>query len=251
MAAGLEGCGRRFVGAEFVVPAVDLRGAAIAAEAEFGGGNVDQLVLGCDAAVAAGRPGGVRPDVLQLMLADQHRRGFEVDALVFDAHQDDPERVVPADRQGQRLRADQAVDGGACRPAVFAHRGDGRPVVAGVVEVVPAHFVDADGEHRFVAGVDALDQPGQRQLVDEEGGGVAEVEDQRMAQRDRFDVVRLVAGQRLEQQLVAVEGGMEIIEDLLALLLRVGAGEQRRAGEGRWFHADRASSSAAPTARPR
>ena len=181
VAAGLEGGGRRFVGAEFVVPAVDLRGAALAAEAKLGGGNVDQRVVGRGTAVAAGRPGGVWLDVLQVMLANQHRGGFEVDALVLDAHQDDPERVFPADGQGQGLRADQVVDSCARRPPVIAHSSDARPVVTGVVEVVPAHFIDADGEHRFVAGVDALDQAGQRQLVDEKGGGVAEVEDQRMA----------------------------------------------------------------------
>ena len=46
VAAGLEGCGRRFVGAEFVVPAVDLWGAAVAAKAKLGGGDVDQGVGG-------------------------------------------------------------------------------------------------------------------------------------------------------------------------------------------------------------
>jgi len=38
---------------------------------------------------------------------------------------------------------------------------------AHIVEVVPAHFIDADGEHRLEMGVDALfNMPGEHQLVD-------------------------------------------------------------------------------------
>src|SRR6185369_11237647 len=100
--------------------------------------------------------GRVRRDVFQLVLADQHRRGFEMDAFVFDAHYDHPPRMLPADRQAQRQRADQAVDGGPYFAAIGADLLDARPVVARVAEIVPAHFVDADREHRLEAGVDAV-----------------------------------------------------------------------------------------------
>ena len=36
---------------------------------------------------------------LERMLADQHRRGLQVDSLVLDAHHAHPERAFPADRQ--------------------------------------------------------------------------------------------------------------------------------------------------------
>ncbi|TXT28846.1 MAG: hypothetical protein FD131_2789 [Rhodocyclaceae bacterium] len=66
---------------------------------------------------------------------------------------------------------------------------------------------------------------------------MAEVENQRMTQRNRFDVVSLVAGQHFEQLLVAVEGGVKVVEDLLALLFGVGARQQRRGGKSGLLHA--------------
>jgi hypothetical protein len=65
------------------------------------GGNGDQRVAG--AAPRRGR--APRPDgahVFESVLADQHRRGFQMDALVLDAHDDDPPGMLPADRPGQR-----------------------------------------------------------------------------------------------------------------------------------------------------
>ena len=40
--------------------------------------------------------------------------------------------------------------------AVLLDLGHGRPVVMGLVQVVPGHLVDPDGEHRFEAGIDPL-----------------------------------------------------------------------------------------------
>ena len=131
-----------------------------------------------------------------------------MDALMLDAHQDRPPRMVPVDRQRERRGLNQPVDDLAHPVAVVAHFVDTRPVVMGFVEIVPAHLVHAHREHGFEFRIDALpDQPGEHQLVDEECRGMAEVENQRMAQRNRFAEIGCIAGQRFEQLLVAVEGG--------------------------------------------
>ena len=62
---------------------------------------------------------------------------------------------------------------------------------------------------------------------------VAEVEDQRVTQRDRLFEIRLVAGQNLEQLLVAVECPVKIVEDPLTTPCRIGIGEWRGAGKKR------------------
>lgn len=73
--------------AEFVVPTV---GAAAVrpAEPHRRRGNRHQGVVRRRPGIAARRPGRVRRDVLASVLADQHRRSLQVDALVLDAHQD-------------------------------------------------------------------------------------------------------------------------------------------------------------------
>jgi len=48
--------------------------------------------------------------VVEGVLADQHRRGFEVDAFVLDAHDDRPPGILPANRQRQWCRVDAVVD---------------------------------------------------------------------------------------------------------------------------------------------
>ena len=58
-----------------------------------------------------------------------------------------------------------------------------------------------------------------------------EIEDQRMAERDRLAVIGLVRRQRGEERLIAVEGGNEVVADLAALGVGVGAVEQGRTGE--------------------
>ena len=61
----------------------------------------------------------------------------------------------------------------------LCHRG---PVVVGLVQIVPAHLVHPRWRPGPRCGVEpALDEAGRQQLVDE-GGGVAVVEDERVAQ---------------------------------------------------------------------
>src|SRR5690606_10066928 len=78
------------------------------------------------------------------------------------------------------------------------------------------------------------------QLVDEEGRGVAEVEDQRVAQGDRLDEIGFVAGQALEQGLVAVERVQEIAphggaQAVRVRLCKVGRAREQGAGRGTGF----------------
>ena len=66
---------------------------------------------------------------------------------------------------------------------------------------------------------------------------MTEIENERMAQRNRFDEIRVITAQRLEKLFVAIKGGVKIIENLLALLLDIVARQQGRTGEIDWFHA--------------
>ena len=111
-----------------------------------------------------------------------------------------------------------------------------RPVVVGVVEVVPAHFINADGEHRLKTRVDAFcDQTHQQQFVDEKSGGVAEVKNQRVAQRDRFFEICLIAGQNLEELFVAIESLVKMRQDAGAAgvgIVTVKGGGSGKKGQG-------------------
>ena len=106
-----------------------------------------------------------------------------MDALVLYPHQDDPGRALPMDGQLDRHSLDELTHQGAHPAAVvtqFGHRG---PVVVGFVQIVPAHLVHPDGDQGLDAWVEpTLDETGRQQLVDEEGGGMAVVEDERVAQ---------------------------------------------------------------------
>ncbi|MPM48295.1 hypothetical protein SDC9_95019 [bioreactor metagenome] len=232
VAAGLEGGHVGHVSAEFVVPSVDQRFAALAAETQAGRRDVDQRVGRRGIAFAAWRPGWMRLHVLPVVLADQHRRGFEMDALVLDAHQDGPERIFPADWQAQWMGADDAIHDRPYLAAIGADFGDARPVVAGVVEIIPAHLIDPDREHRFQSWIETLgDQAGEQELIDEEGGRVAEVEDQWVTQADGFAEVGIVPHQDLEQRFVAVEGCVKIVQQFATAGLDIGAGQLGRSGE--------------------
>ena len=66
---------------------------------------------------------------------------------------------------------------------------------------------------------------------------MTEVENQRMTQRNRLDEIRFITAQCLEKLLVAIEGSVEVLENLLTLLLDVLAGQQGRSGKIEWFHA--------------
>ena len=239
VATGLERCHRGTVPAKLVVPAVNPRIVELAPQAHVCRRNGDQRIRRRHARRPTGRPRRMRLHVAQLMLADEHRRGLQVDALVLDAHHDDPPRVIPADRQLQRQRLYQPADRRTHLLAVVLHRGDAGPVVARVVEIVPAHFVDADGEHRLERRIDApFDQTGEQQLVDEEGGGMAEIEDQRMTQRNGLFDIGLVAGQHLEELFVMIESCLEVTKDFGSLLLAVIASEQRCSLKNGIVHTD-------------
>ena len=227
-AAGLKGRHIGRVLTVFVVPAVAFAIEGFA-QGDAAGGHVHQRVARRLARVRAHGPVGLWPHAVQPLLADQHRGGLQVDALVLHAHHDGPPGVVPVHGQRQRGAVDQAHDQRAHAVAVGLHARHAGPVVMRLVQVVPAHLVHADGEHRFELRVDALaDQAREQQLVDEEGGRVAVVKNQWVAQRDGPLGPGRVARQGAKQRLVGVEGLHEVLAQALAKFLRV-AGVQGQA----------------------
>ncbi|MNH04008.1 hypothetical protein D3C79_632840 [compost metagenome] len=152
---------------------------------------------------------------------------------MLDAHQDDPGRALPADGQGERHPPDEVANQRADFGPITAQFGDLGPVVVGLVQIVPAHLVHADGDHGLDAGIEtALDEARRQQLVDEEGGGVAVVEDEGVAQGDRLVEPGPLIGQAVKQAVVEIEGLTEVVEQLAALVLGIVAAEQRGAGRG-------------------
>ncbi|MNQ66596.1 hypothetical protein D3C85_810900 [compost metagenome] len=221
--------------AVFVVPAV---GGVLLAEAHPPRRHRQQIVEGhlvdAMAGLAAAGPLGLGSHPGQRQLADQHAGGLEVDALVLCPHQDDPGRALPVDGQGQWHLLDEVDHPGAHLGAVVSQLGHPGPVVVGLVQIVPAHLIHPDGDHGLDAGVDAtVDQAGRQQLVDEEGGGVAVVEDERMTQRDRLVEPGALIGQAVEQAVVECEGLAEVVEQLAPFQLGILTGQQRGAGRGR------------------
>ena len=145
-----------------------------------------------------------------------------MDPLVFDSHQDRPERMVPVDGHRQRQGPDRFVNAGAHGVAVGFDLAQPRPVVMGRVKVVPGHLVNANGEHRLEPGIDPLVRdPGDDQLVDVEGRRMSEVENQRVPERLGPQVERVLRGERLVEPLVQAVGGVEILADLFTLLVRI------------------------------
>jgi len=54
-----------------------------------------------------------------------------------------------------------------------------------VVELVPAHFIDADGKDRLETRVNPFaEQPRQQQFINAKGRGMTEIKQQRMTQAD-------------------------------------------------------------------
>ena len=81
-----------------------------------------------------------------------------------------------------------------------------RPIVMGVVQIVPRHFVDTDRQNRLKCRVNSLiDQLGNIQLVNIEDGRVPVIEDQRLSKVVRSMVERLVTGKAFEQTFVQRE----------------------------------------------
>ncbi|MNJ52572.1 hypothetical protein D3C77_479160 [compost metagenome] len=218
----------------FVVPAV---GGVLLAEAHPTPRHRQQAVGGhlvaSVAGLGAGGPIGLRLHPGEGQLADQHAGGLQVDALVLYAHQDDPGRALPVDGQCDRHTFDEITHQGAHAATVGAQFGHRRPVVVGLVQIVPAHLVHPYGHHGLDAGIEApVDEVGRQQLVDEEGGGVAVVEDEGVAQGDRLVEPGPLIGQAVKQAVVEIEGLAEVVEQLAALVLGIVAAEQRGAGRG-------------------
>ena len=153
-----------------------------------------------------------------------------MDALMLNPHQDHPGRTLPVQRQRQRHlfnKLDHPTTDLAPIVMQFRHR---RPVIMTVIQIVPAHFIDTNRQHRFDMVIDTLiDKPRRHQLVNIEGGGVAVIEDQRMAQRDRFGEVSPFIRQAVEQTLIQFPGLLEIAQDFITLLLDIAPAQQQGA----------------------
>ena len=127
-------------------------------------------------------PGRLRPHPVDRQLANEHRRGFQMNTLMFYPHQDHPGRRVPCNGQRQRHGADQLTHPLPYQGPVRPQPRDIRPRIVAFIQIIPAHLVNPDGHHTFNLGIDALvDDLSGHQLVDKEGGGMTKVEDQRMA----------------------------------------------------------------------
>ena len=112
-----------------------------------------------------------------------------MDPFVFDPHQDHPEGIIPVDGHRQGHGPDGLVHDAAHGVAIGLDLAQRRPVVMRGVEVIPRHLIDADGEHRFEAGIDPLVRDlGDDELVDIEGRRMPEIEDQGVPQRFRPQV---------------------------------------------------------------
>ena len=166
--------------------------------------------LGRKAGLGAGalvqrRPLGWAGEEGDGQLADQHRRGFEVDALVVEAHEQRPKGVAHADGRvavGEvGVGLDELADGGVDLLAIGVGLGKAGPQHLVLGHVVPAHLVHAGLEDALEVGVEGRrDQPGHPQLVDVERRRMTVVEDHRVAQ--------VVVGRAVEGFL-ALQGGEE------------------------------------------
>ena len=71
----------------------------------------------------------------------QHRRGLDMDTLVFDPHQYHPERTLLRDRQCHREGLDQMENLLLDRFSVRSDICHFRPAVAALLHVVPDHLI--------------------------------------------------------------------------------------------------------------
>ena len=234
---------RDLLGAVFVVPAVGAVGGRLA-EPHRLRPDRQPLVPGRGAAPRTGGPEppflrrqlGAAPQFVERHLPHDHRRRFQVNPLVLDAHEDDPCRRIPADGKFQRHRLDELVHQVADGRPVATDRRHGGPVIVGLVEVVPRHLVHAHRHHRLEMGVDPRrDVSAGGQLVDVEDRRVREVEDQRMAEWLVALVIGGVVTDQVEEAVVERAGLVEVPPQFRPLRGgRIGGGriggEQHRAG---------------------
>ena len=150
---------------------------------------------------------------------------------MFNPHQDDPEGIVPVNRHAQGHRPDDFVDARSHRVAIRLDLSERWPVVVGLVQIIPRHFIDAHGEHGFEARIDPLvGDLGDDQFIDIERCRVPEVEDQRVPERFGTQVEGFVRSQRLVELFVQSERGVEVPANLLAFLFGSALIEQRGPG---------------------
>jgi hypothetical protein len=144
-----------------------------------------------------------------------------VNPLVFDAHHDGPERVLPGDGQGQGQVADGGVDEGAHLISIGFYLRHGGPFIVGVVQIVPGHFVHPHRKHGLECWVDALiDNFSNDQFVDVEDTGVAQVKNWGLPKRFGSKIKGVIGCQGVVELFVEGEGLMEIIQNFLALCFR-------------------------------
>mmetsp|Transcript_100682 Transcript_100682/g.260016 ORF Transcript_100682/g.260016 Transcript_100682/m.260016 type:complete len:765 (+) Transcript_100682:909-3203(+) len=243
--AGLEGLDVHLLRlSEFVVPAVEGGAVPLPSDARRSALHRQQVVtkhlgrirvrLRREAPQVAARPHGRGLDVLLGRLAHDDAARLQVDALVLDAHEDDPPEGVLRDGQLQRLLRDHLVHHLPHLAAVVEHPLEealgllrvllrvcsGWPSVVIDVQIVPHHLIDAHRrlhlQLRVQAGLHVL---AQHELVHEERRGVAHVEDGRVAERLVGNVERLRARVALVEALEDRERLVEVVADLLALHL--------------------------------
>jgi hypothetical protein len=134
-----------------------------------------------------------------------------MDELMLDPHYDGPPGIIPTDRKYEWSLSDQTVYGLSYTIPIDPNLFDRWPFIVNGIQVVPAHFIHTDREHRLQPGVDPfLDQSCKEQFIGEEGGRMPEVEDQWVTERDRLLVVGLITLQCFKEALIPIERGMEI-----------------------------------------
>ncbi len=216
-----------FLAAEFVVPSIE-RVVLGLAQNDAPSGDRDQFVLRRLARFGTDAPKRQLPDHLDRKPANDDRGGFQVDPLVFNPHQDHPERIVPVDGHRQGHGPDGLVHNAAHGVAIRLDLVERRPVVMRSVQVIPGHLIDTDREHGFESGIDPLVRDlGHDELIDVESRRMPEIEDQGVPQRFRPQVEGILRGQSFVKLLVQAVGGVEILPDFLSLFVGVTLIEDR------------------------
>ncbi len=231
-AGGLKGLQGDALLAELVVPAIGL---VALAERDRLAGDGDEAICGHGLAVSAGlgagRPVGLVLNPVDGQLADQDTGGFQVDPLMLDPHENDPGRAVPADGKGKGHGGDGLDDRLSHLGAVGPEIRHGGPVVIGLIQVIPAHLIDADCDLGLDPGVyPSIDLAIGQELVDEECRRVAEIEDEGVAERNGLREPAAVIRNTVVKALVEVIGLAEIVKDFSALGLDAVAIQKHCAG---------------------
>ena len=119
--------------------------------------------------------------MFQSMLADQHRRSFQMNPFMLDAHDDGPPRILPVQGQSQRSMFKDVQDQGTYLMTIIADFLHGRPVIMYFIQIVPAHLVYTDCEDTFKMRIYAFaNQLAEQQFIDKKSGGMGKIKNQRM-----------------------------------------------------------------------